>query len=60
MGRGAFAVPRSLGTGPVVSVPFSCLKMEPSVEGDWSCRGGKGRRDAEAWRRGGAAASHCW
>ena len=22
--------------------------------------GGKGHRDAEAWRRGGAAASHCW
>ena len=70
----AFAVasmhcgPRSLCRGEqgrghgscVQSAAFSFLKMEPSVESDCRATGGKGHRDAEAWRREGAAASHCW
>ena len=56
MGRGAFAKePWTVVKGLVPSLPFS---NHPLTE--WSCRGGKGHRDAEAWRRGGAAASHCW
>ena len=58
MGRGAFAKePWTVVKGLVPSLPFS---NHPLRVTEWSCRGGKGHRDAEAWRRGGAAASHCW
>ena len=61
MGRGAFA-----------KEPRAVVKVTTQGDRPWKKKwnhplrvtgraaGGKGHRDAEAWRRGGAAASHCW